>query len=89
MWVVGPATTTRETNPVLSIRCAMCRPKVVLPAAGVADARKLAPECPRTASVASFCQERSGLASGQLGSDRARAPPPIGCCEASYKGGPQ
>ncbi len=79
MWVVGPATTTRETKPALSMRWAMCRPKVVLPAAGVAEARKLAAEWARTASVASSCHERSGRASGQSGSDRARAPPPIGC----------
>ena len=79
MWVVGPATTTRETNPATSIRWAMWRPKVVLPAAGVAEARKLAPEWARTASVASFCQERRGRASGHSGSDPARAPPPIWC----------
>ncbi len=79
MWVVGPATTTRETNPALSIRWAMWRPKVVLPAAGVAEARKLAAECARTASVASSCQERRGRASGQSGSDRAGALPPVEC----------
>jgi len=89
MWVVGPATTTRETNPALSIRWAMCRPKVVLPAAGVAEARKLFPGCARTASVASFCQARSGRPSGQAGSDRARAAAPGDCREESYKGGQQ
>jgi len=47
---------------------------VVLPAAGVAEARKLVPECARTASVASSCQERRGRSSGQGGSVRAGAP---------------
>jgi hypothetical protein len=52
---------------------------VVLPAAGVAEARKLVAECARTASVASCCQERRGRASGQSGSDRAGAPLPVEC----------
>src|SRR6185295_2845525 len=89
MWVVGPATTTRETKLALSIRWAMWRPKVVFPAAGVAEARKLVAECARTASVASSCHARRGRASGQSGSVPARAPPPVNCREASYKGGQQ
>src|SRR4051812_12985804 len=89
MWVVGPATTTRETKPAPSIRWATCRPKVVLPAAGVAEARKLVPGCARTASAASCCQERRGRASGQSGSDRARSARPTWCWEERYKDAPQ
>src|SRR5436853_6240669 len=87
MWVVGPTTTTRETKPALSIRWAIWRPKVVLPAAGVAEARKLVSVCARTASVASSCHARSGRSPGHFGSGRAGALPPVGCWEESYKGG--
>src|SRR5689334_16390059 len=48
------------------------RPKVVLPAAGVAEARKLPPPCAATASSASRCQARSGRADGHGG--RLRTP---------------
>ena len=43
MWVVGATTATRATRPSASIRCATCRPNVVLPAAGVAEARNASP----------------------------------------------
>src|SRR4051812_12474003 len=43
------------------------RPKVVLPAAGVAEARKLPPPCTPTASSASRCQARNGRADGHGG----------------------
>jgi len=45
--------------------CATRRPKVVLPAAGVAEARKLGPSCSPTASSAARCHARSGREDGQ------------------------
>src|SRR3954454_18865199 len=69
MCVVGAATTTRSTRPVRSISCATLRPKVVLPAAGVAEARKLSPSCSATACRAARCQARSGRSEGHGGSD--------------------
>src|SRR5690242_16312343 len=48
------------------------RPKVVLPAAGVAEARKLWPPCAATASSASRCQARNGRPDGHGG--RLRTP---------------
>src|SRR4051812_8036626 len=70
MWVVGAMTATRATRPSASIRCATCRPKVVLPAAGVADARKASPEWSKTAAAAACCQARRGRAAGHAGSER-------------------
>src|SRR4051812_36723460 len=67
MWAVGPRTTTRLTRPVRSMSCATFSPKVVLPAAGVAEARKLSPSWPSRAESASRCQARKGLVSGQAG----------------------
>src|SRR5215208_6930831 len=73
MWVVGAITATRATRPSDSIRCATCRPNVVLPAAGVADARKASPPWPNTASAASCCQARRARVAGQGGRTRERA----------------
>ena len=73
MCVVGAITATRPTRPSSSIRCATRRPKVVLPAAGVAEARNELPSWLKTASSASCCQARSGRAVGQDGSARERA----------------
>src|SRR3954471_6732261 len=75
MWLVGPTTTTRLTRPSESIRWAMCRPKVVLPAAGVAEARNDPVWCAETASAAACCQARSGRLVGHGGSARLRAAP--------------
>src|SRR5215208_5444879 len=73
MCVVGATTATRATRPWASIRCATCRPNVVLPAAGVAEARNESPLWERTASTASACQARSGRALGHGGMERERA----------------
>src|SRR3954454_13438296 len=73
MCVVGATTATRATRPSESIRCATCRPNVVLPAAGVADARNASPEWEKTAAAALCCQARRGRAVGQEGSERAEA----------------
>src|SRR6187551_2633502 len=70
MWVVGATTATRATRPSASIRCATCRPNVVLPAAGVADARKASPEWSKTAAAAACCHARRGLAVGHAGRER-------------------
>src|SRR5918992_3201799 len=72
MCVVGATTATRATRPSTSIRCATCRPNVVLPAAGVADARNESPSWAATASVAACCQARSGRLDGHAGSERRR-----------------
>src|SRR3954470_6862205 len=69
MCVVGAATTTRSTRPLASISCATLRPKVVLPAAGVAEARKLPLLCSATALSAANCQARRGRSCGHGGSD--------------------
>src|SRR3954452_13007828 len=68
MCVVGAATTTRWTCPAESISCATRSPNVVLPAAGVAEARNLVDLCPRSATRAASCQARSGRSPGQGGS---------------------
>src|SRR5690349_8835327 len=73
MCVVGATTATRATRPSESIRCATCKPNVVLPAAGVADARNASPEWEKTAAAALCCQARRGRAVGQEGSERAKA----------------
>src|SRR4051812_38431210 len=65
MCVVGATTATRATRPSESIRCATCRPNVVLPAAGVADARNASPGWEKTAAAAACCQARSGRVVGQ------------------------
>src|SRR3954468_13179501 len=70
MWVVGATTATRATRPSLSIRWATQSPSVVLPAAGVAEARKASPGCESTAAAAACCQARSGGAPGQGGRER-------------------
>src|SRR5919206_1992266 len=72
MCVVGAITATRATRPSLSIRCATCRPNVVLPAAGVAEARKESPGWARTASTAACCQARRGRVAGHAGRARRR-----------------
>src|SRR4051794_2841172 len=72
MCAVGPTTTTRATRPARSISWATRRPKVVLPAAGVADARKLAPSCSPSSAAASRCHARSGRVDGQSGRVRER-----------------
>src|SRR3954470_15143389 len=69
MWVVGAATTTRSTRPLRSISCATLRPKVVLPAAGVAEARKLPVWWAASAWRAAACHARSGRSAGKGGSD--------------------
>src|SRR3954467_13680117 len=69
MWVVGAATTTRSTLFAVSISWATLSPKVVLPAAGVADARKLPRSWAATALSAACCQARGGLSAGHGGSD--------------------
>src|SRR4051794_21859238 len=102
MWVVGAATTTRWTRPAASISCATRSPKVVLPAAGVADARKLGPSWARSASSAAACQARSGRSFGHGGSARVRpgatavvkSGSPFGCGQrlaggANLGGGPE
>src|SRR4051794_18567606 len=79
MWVVGAATTTRSTRPDRSISWAALRPKVVLPAAGVAEARKLSAWWPARFSRASVCHRRSGRSAGHGGSERTarRAATPV------------
>ena len=72
MCVVGATTATRATRPSESIRCATCRPNVVLPAAGVAEARKLSPAWAKTAAAAACCHSRSGRPAGHEGSARPR-----------------
>src|SRR6478752_882438 len=73
MCVVGATTATRDTRPSESIRWATCSPKVVLPAAGVADARNASPEWSKTAAAAACCQARRGLVVGQEGRERPTA----------------
>ena len=73
MWVVGATTATRDTRPSESIRWATCSPKVVLPAAGVAEARKASPEWSKTLAAAACCQARSGRPVGQDGRERPAA----------------
>src|SRR4051794_30732377 len=68
MWAVGATTATRATRPERSMSCATRRPKVVLPAAGVAEARKLAPSCSATAAAARRCQARRRRVAGHSGS---------------------
>src|SRR4051794_5568184 len=67
MWAVGPSTTTRRTRPAASISWATLSPNVVLPAAGVAEARKLPPSCSASADRPARCQARRGLVAGQAG----------------------
>src|SRR5690242_17548810 len=64
------------------------RPNVVLPAAGVAEARKLPPPCAATASSASRCQARSGRPAGHGGRLRARGGDVTGPVTGSRKVGP-
>src|SRR3954454_4192729 len=73
MWVVGATTATRVTRPSASIRWATCRPKVVLPAAGVAEARMASPSWSKTAAAAACCQARRGRPVGQGGRERPTA----------------
>src|SRR5919108_4129492 len=72
MWVVGATTATRAIRPSESMRWATCRPNVVLPAAGVADARNEPPGWASTAADAASCHARSGRAAGHGGSERRR-----------------
>src|SRR3954452_25042174 len=69
MWVVGATTATRATRPSESIRCATCRPNVVLPAAGVAEARNASPQWSTTAAAAACCQARRGRGVGHAGGE--------------------
>src|SRR4051812_2358833 len=73
MCVVGATTATRDTRPSASMRWATWSPKVVLPAAGVAEARKASPACSKTAAAAACCHARSGRAVGQDGRERPAA----------------
>src|SRR3954463_12385715 len=73
MCVVGATTATRATRPSASIRWATCSPKVVLPAAGVAEARNVSPEWSKTAAAAACCQARRGRALGHAGSEQRPA----------------
>src|SRR5919108_1989928 len=66
-------TTTRATRPSASIRWATCRPNVVLPAAGVADARNASPAWSNTAAAAACCHARSGRPAGHGGRERPTA----------------
>src|SRR3954451_19191308 len=70
MWVVGATTATRATRPSQSIRWATWRPNVVLPAAGVAEARKASPSWANTAAAGACCQGRRGRPAGQDGGAR-------------------
>src|SRR5690349_9949766 len=73
MWVVGATTATRDTRPSDSIRWATWSPNVVLPAAGVAEARKASPSWSNTAAAAACCHARSGRPVGQEGRERPAA----------------
>src|SRR3954467_707478 len=73
MWVVGATTATRATRPSASIRWATCRPNVVLPAAGVAEARKDSPSWSNTAAAAACAQGGGGRRVGQEGRERPAA----------------
>ena len=68
MWVVGATTQTRATRRSDSIRWATLSPNVVLPAAGVAEARKERWGWASTAATASSCQLRRGRPAGHAGS---------------------
>src|SRR4051812_35858225 len=70
---VGATPAPRATRPSASIRWATWSPKVVLPAAGVAEARKASPSWSKTAAAAACCQARSGRAVGQGGRERPTA----------------
>src|SRR3954469_10084441 len=70
MWVVGATMQTRAARPSESIRCATCRPNVVFPAAGVAEARKERWGWASTAATASSCHARRGRPAGHAGSVR-------------------
>src|SRR4051794_41970073 len=67
MCVVGATTQTRATRPSESIWWATWRPNVVLPAAGVAEARKASPSWANTAAAADCCQARGGRPAGPAG----------------------
>src|SRR4051812_17466180 len=68
MWAVGATTATRATRPAASSACATRRPNVVLPAAGVAEARNASPSWSSAASSAARCHVRNGRPAGQPGS---------------------
>src|SRR5690349_18569654 len=87
MWVVGATTATRETRPSESIRWATCSPKVVLPAAGVAEARKDSPSWSKTLAAAACCHARRGRPVGQDGRERPAAG--RGGASISYVTGPE
>src|SRR3954447_3397389 len=78
MCVVGATTQTRATRPSESIRWATWSPNVVLPAAGVAEARKAPPSWANTSAAAACCQARRGRSVGQDGSVRERTAGPAG-----------
>src|SRR4051794_38276438 len=67
MWVVGAITATRATRRSESIRWATWRPNVVLPAAGVAEARNESARWENTASAARRCHARSDRPAGHEG----------------------
>src|SRR4051794_15577439 len=72
MCVVGATTTTRAARPVERKWWATWSPNVVLPAAGVAEARKASPWWRSRAAIAARCHLRSGRVDGQGGSGRER-----------------
>src|SRR3954454_1399074 len=69
MCAVGATTATRATRPADSSACATRRPNVVLPAAGVAEARNASPSWSSKDSRAASCHTRRGRHAGQPGSD--------------------
>src|SRR4051812_8955779 len=88
MWAVGATTATRATRPARSISCATRSPNVVLPAAGVAEARKLAPSCSASCVAAARCQARSGRPAGHEGRrERAWASEGVATDGGTYVGG--
>src|SRR4051812_1125469 len=68
MCAVGPMTATRVTRPERSMSWATRSPKVVLPAAGVAEARKLPCSWSASAAAAERCHARKGRLAGQAAS---------------------
>src|SRR6185503_9394648 len=84
---VGRRGDHRHTRDAESIRWAMCSPKVVLPAAGVAEARNASPEWSKTLAAAACCQARSGRPVGQDGRERPAAG--RGGASISYVTGPK
>src|SRR5690606_37091235 len=76
-WLVGATTTRRWPGSAARCRRAAVKAKVVLPAPGVATARKSGPGGASSRSSASFCHllSRIDLAMGPATLGRPRAPP--------------